>query len=54
MTTPDPAPAVHDVAALIAERDAWKREALAARQRELATLVARMIRVTTTTPPTHS
>lgn len=43
-----------DVAALIAERDAWKREALAARERELAALIARMLRPTLTLPPTLS
>lgn len=54
MTTPDAAPPALDVAALIAERDAWKREALAARERELATLIARMLRPTLTFPPTLS
>ena len=52
-TTPDPTP-VGDVAALIAERDAWKREALAARERELAALIARMLRPTMTLPPSRS
>lgn len=53
MTRDEPHP-VGDVAALIAERDAWKREALAARERELAALIARILRPTLTLPPTHS
>ena len=46
MATPD----VPEVAALIRERDEWKREALAARERELLQL-ARLLRATITLRP---